>query len=197
MRAAGLRARVATIYKSTASLRSVFSRNPNLLWKHCAKKPNEVWVSDVTYLSVAGSWRYLAVVMDQNSRRIVGWSLGRGRGVSLTRAAFDQALRRRRPSRGLIFHSDRGIEYAGLAMEGRLKAVGARQSMSRGGCPGDNSHAESFFHSLKADVIHGFRFDDDRQLRACIRSYVPFYNVYRSHSSLGFVSPVEYERRCA
>src|ERR671910_3159762 len=99
MRAAGLRARVATIYMSKASLRRVFARNPNLLWKHCAKEPNRVWVSDVTYLSVAGTWRYLAVVMDQNSRRIVGWSLGRGRGVSLTRAAFDQAMRRRRPSR--------------------------------------------------------------------------------------------------
>ena len=188
---------MATIYTSKAGLRRVFARNPNLLWKHCAKRPNQVWVSDVTYLSVAGSWRYLAVIMDQASRRIVGWSLGRGRGVSLTRAAFDHAMRRRQPPRGLIFHSDRGIEYAGLEMKARLKAVGARQSMARGGCPGDNAYAESFFHSLKADVIHGFRFEDDQQLRTCIRSYVPYYNACRSHSSLGFVSPVEYERRCA
>jgi len=82
-------------------------------------------------------------------------------------------------------------------MASRLKAMGVRQSMTRGGCPGDNAHAESFFHSLKADVIHGVRFHDDKQLRTCLRSYVPFYNSYRSHSSLGFRSPIEYERRSA
>jgi len=75
--------------------------------------------------------------------------------------------------------------------------MGVRQSMTRGGSPGDNAHAESFFHSLKADVIHGVRFHDDKQLRTCLRSYVPFYNNYRSHSSLGFRSPIEYERRSA
>ena len=197
MRAAGLRARSAQIYRPKAGLRRVFARNPNLLWKHRAKRPDQVWVADVTYLSVSGSWRYLAVVMDQNSRRILGWSLGRGRGVHLTRAALDQALRKRQPPHGLIFHSDRGIEYAGFAMASRLKAMGVRQSMTRGGCPGDNAHAESFFHSLKADVIHGVRFHDDKQLRTCLRSYVPFYNSYRSHSSLGFRSPIEYERRSA
>lgn len=197
MRAAGLRGRVARIYRAQPGLHRVFARNPNLLWKHQAKQPDQVWVGDITYLSVPGGWRYLAVVMDQHSRRILGWSLGRGRGVSLTRAAFDQAVRRRHPQRGLIFHSDRGIEYAGLAMDRRLKALGVRQSMTRGGTPGDNAHAESFFHSLKADVIHGVRFADDRQLRRCLRSYVPFYNLHRSHSSLGYRSPVEFERRHA
>ena len=197
MRTAGLRGRVARIYRSNPGLHRLFEQHPNLLWKCRLRRPDQVWVADVTYLSVAGQWRYLAVVMDQYTRRILGWSLGRGRGVSLTRAAFDRAVRRRQPARGLIFHSDRGIEYAGVGMRERLKALGVRQSMTRGGCPGDNAHAESFFHSLKADVIHGRRFDNDEELRACLRWYIPFYNRERLHSSIDYLSPVEYESRLA
>jgi putative transposase len=197
MRAAGLRGRVARIYRANPGLHRIYEQHPNRLWKCRATLRDQVWVADVTYLSVDGQWRYLATVMDQYSRRILGWSLGRGRGVSLTRAAFDQAVRRRHPRRGLIFHSDRGMEYGGATMMKRLKALGVRQSMTRGGCPGDNAHAESLFHSLKADVIHGTRFSNDEQLRACLRSYVAFYNQQRTHSSLGYLSPAEYERGVA
>jgi putative transposase len=123
--------------------------------------------------------------------------MGRKRGTTLTRAAFDLAARGRTPTRGLIFHSDRGSEYAGTGLGDRLKAIGVLQSTTRGGCPADNPHAESFFHSMKADVLHGVRFTNDEQLRACIRSYIPFYNHLRSHSSLGFISPVEHEFRVA
>jgi putative transposase len=150
----------------------------------------------VTYLRVAKHWCYLAVVMDQFSRRVVGWSLRRVRGTPLTRAAFDHAFRRRRPRR-LIFHSDRGIEYAAPAFRDRLKALGVRQSMTRGGTPGDNAHAESFFHSLKADVVHGVQFASDESLRSCVRRYVRYYNHERLHSSLGYRSPAEYERQVA
>jgi len=197
MREAGLKGRVARIYRSNPRLHRFYEKYPNRLWKHQATRPNEIWVADVTYLAVGGKWRYLAVVMDQCSRRILGWSLGRKRGATLTRAAFDLASRGRSLRRGLIFHSDRGSEYAGTRIGDRLKALGVLQSMTRGGCPADNPHAESFFHSMKADVIHGVRFTDDEQLRACIRSYIPFYNRHRSHSSIGFVSPVEYESRVA
>ena len=197
MRSAGLRGRVARIYRARPGLHRLFEKHPNLLWKRSAKRPNEIWVGDVTYLALGRQWRYLAVVMDQRSRRIVGWSLGRGRGVGLTRAAFDAAIRRRRPRRGLIFHSDRGIEYAGKAMTTRLAALGVRQSMTRGGCPGDNAHAESFFHSLKADVIHGTRFSTERELRSCIQSYIYFYNQQRMHSSIDGLSPAEYESHVA
>jgi len=197
MKAAGLRGRVAQIYRSNPRLHRFYEQYPNRLWKHSATRPNEVWVADVTYLAVAGQWRYLAVVMDQCSRRILGWSLGRKRGTTLTRAALDLATRGRRLKPGLIFHSDRGSEYAGTGIGDRLKALGVLQSMTRGGCPADNPHAESFFHSLKADVIHGVRFANEEQLRSCISSYIPFYNHRRSHSSLGFVSPVEYETRVA
>ena len=118
------------------------------------------------------------------------------RGTPLTRAAFDPAFRRRRPRR-LIFHSDRGIEYAAPAFRDRLKALGVRQSMTRGGAPGDNAHAESFFHSLKADVVHGVAFSSDDSLRSCVSRYVRYYNYRRLHSSLGYLSPVEYERQAA
>jgi transposase InsO family protein len=175
----------------------MYERNPNRLWKHQARRPDRIWVADITYLPVAWKWHYLAVVMDQCSRRVLGWSLGRVRDGRLTRRALDLAVRRRRPRRGLILHSDRGSEYAGTTLRGRLKDLGLRQSMTRGGYPADNAHMESFFHSLKADVIHGVRFADDRQLRSCIRGYVRFYNHRRLHSSLGYRSPVEYERRVA
>jgi transposase InsO family protein len=197
MRVHGLRARVARLYKANPGLHGFYERNPNLVWKRRARRPDRIWVADVTYLPVAGQWRYLAAVMDQCSRRILGWSLGRVRNARLTRRAFDLAMRRRRPGRGLILHSDRGSEYGEARLRKRLRALGVRQSMTRGGCPADNTHMESFFHSMKADVIHGVRFLDDARLRSCIRSYVRFYNHSRLHSSLGYRSPVEYERRVA
>lgn len=196
MRASGLRGRVVRVYRSNPRLHRLYAQHPNRLWDSQAKRPDAIWVGDVTYLGVAKHWCYLAVVMDQFSRRVVGWSLRRVRGSRLTRAAFDHAFRRRRP-RKLIFHSDRGIEYAAPAFRDRLRALGVRQSMTRGGTPGDNAHAESFFHSLKADVVHGVAFLDDRQLRHCLRKYVWYYNHQRLHSSLGYRSPVEYERQVA
>jgi putative transposase len=197
MRTHGLRARVARVYRPNPGLHRMYERNPNLLWKHRARRPGRVWVADITFLPVAGKWHYLAMVMDQCSRRVLGWSLGRVRNGRLTRRAFDLAVRRHRPERGLILHSDRGSEYGGTTLRRRLRDLGVRQSMTRGGCPGDNAHMESFFHSMKAEVIHGARFADDSQLRSCIQAYVRFYNHERLHSSLGYRSPVEYERRVA
>jgi transposase InsO family protein len=131
------------------------------------------------------------------SRRVVGWSLAAHRGTDLTRAAFHHALRLRRPKKGLIFHSDRGSEYGGRRFIRRLRSLGLRQSMGRPGTPADNAHAESFFHSLKADVIHGVQFSDERQRRRCLTTYIAYYNRHRLHSSLGHRSPVEYESEIA
>ncbi len=197
MRLAGLRARVVRIYRSNPRLHRFFTQHPNRLWTNRATGPDQIWVADITYLRVAGRWRFLAVVMDQYSRRLLGWSLAPTRGTKLPRAAFEHALRHRRPARGLIFHSDRGSEYSAAAFRQRLTQLGIRQSMTRGGSPADNAHMESFFHSLKADVVHGVVFLDDQQLRSCLRSYVHYYNHQRLHSSLGYRSPVEYERRVA
>lgn len=197
MGAAGLRARVVRVYRSNPRLHYFYEQFPNRLWKLRPRRLNQIWVGDVTYLPLGRRWRYLAVVMDQYSRRVVGWSLAEARGAALTRAAFDLAVRHRLPCRRLIFHSDRGSEYASHAYGRRLRARGVLQSMTRGGTPSDNAHMESFFHSLKADVIHGRRFHTDAQLRRCIANYVQYYNHRRLHSALGYQSPVEYERRAA
>jgi putative transposase len=196
MAADGMRGRVARIYRSKAKLKHIHALHPNRLWGRRVRRPDSVWVGDVTYLKSDRHWCYLAIVEDQCSRRVLGWSLGRNRGVSLTRKAFDAAYRARRPKR-LIFHSDRGVEYAAPAYRDRLKALGVRQSMTTGGAPSQNPHAESFFHSFKADVIHGVEFPNDEALRACLRWYVPFYNRTRLHSSLGYRSPIEFETKVA
>lgn len=196
MGAVGMRGRISRVYRPKARLKSLYAKHPNRLWRAKARRPDQIWVGDVTYLRVDRHWCYLAVVIDQFSRRILGWSLMRTRTVTLTRAAFDAAYRRRQPRR-LIFHSDRGIEYAAPAYVDHLKSLGVRQSMTSGGAPSENAHAESFFHSLKADVIHGAEFATDESLRACLRWYVPFYNRRRLHSSLGYESPAELEKKVA
>ena len=197
MREGGLRARTARLYRANPGLHRFFAQHPNHLWGSRATGVNQIWVGDITYLSVAGQWRYLAVVMDQYSRRILAWGLGTTRDTCLTRAVFDAAMRRRRTLPGLIFHSDRGSEYASAAFRDRLAVLGVRQSMTRGGAPGDNAHMESFFHSLKADLVHGTRFLTEAGLRSELRRYLWYYNHQRLHSALGYRSPVDYERRAA
>jgi transposase InsO family protein len=197
MRAGGMRARLVQVYRPNRKLHVHYAQHPNLLWQAKVRRADQLWVGDVTYVRVGRSWRFLATVMDLYSRRILGWSLARVRSTALTRAALDYAIRRRRPEPGLIFHSDRGSEYLGAGFSGRLSGLGMRQSTTRGGCPADNAHAESLFHSMKADRLHGMVFGNDRALRRCVAAYVRYYNHQRLHSSLDYVSPVAYERRAA
>lgn len=159
--------------------------------------PNQIWVGDLTYLAVNRRWWYCAVVLDQYSRRVLAWRLSHTRDSSLTRRVIDAALHRRQPAAGLIFHSDRGSEYLGARFRQRLLLLGVQQSMTRGGAPGENAHMESFFHSLKADVIHGRQFGTVHELRQQLRRYVRYYNHQRLHSALDYNSPVDYERRAA
>ena len=192
MRAAGLRARVARVYRANPALHRFFGQHPNRLPAAGARRPDQVWVGDVTYLPVAGRWRFLAVVLDQCSRRVLAWTLGRRRDAHLTRQVLDAAVRRRRPPRGLVFHSDRGSEYVGATLRDRLRALGIRQSSALRG-PEDNAHMESFFHSLKAELVHGVRFATETALRQSITGYVRYYNHRRIHSALAYRSPVDYE----
>lgn len=194
MRMAGLRARMARLYRANPKLHAFFHL-PNAQRGVAVRHPNQVWVGDITYVPVGGRWRYLAVVLDRCSRRLLGWSLSRHRDVHLTQAALAHAVHQRSPS-GVIFHTDRGSEYAGLAFRARVKALGLVQSMNDR-VIGDNAHVESFFHSLKADVVHGVRFDTDAELRDQLRSYTWFYNHRRLHSALGYRCPVDYEARAA
>jgi len=133
--------------------------------------------------------------MDRYSRRIVGWSLGRQKDARLTLAALSHAVVNRHPRPGLIFHTDRGIEYAAFEYRDELARLGIIQSMNRPGKMNDNAHMESFFHSMKAEDLHGRRFDDDDQLRQVIRGYIAFYNQQRLHSALRYLPPAIFERQ--
>lgn len=193
MRSYGIKARVATLRYTSPNLKKFYGSLPNQQVEHPAAALNQVWVADITYLKVDGIFRYLAVVMDRCSRRIIGWALGRQRNVALTLRALNHAVARRRPPPGLIFHTDRGIEYYANAFRDRLKQLRITQSMNRPGKVTDNAFMESFFHSMKSEVIHGCTFTEDSKLLTVLRGYFPFYNRSRIHSSLNYVSPATYE----
>lgn len=195
MAAAGLRAKAVCGYRAKVAIHLRYARHPNLLWQTEVTTINAVWVGDITYFKVAGCWWYLAIVMDQYSRRILAWSLTRRRTSAVTCAVLAEAVRRR-PAKGVIFHSDRGTEYMGAAFCTAVVAHGMRQSASVRG-PGDNAHAESFWHSLKAELTRGVVFLTDHALRTALRRYIRYYNRTRLHSSLNYTSPSTFERAAA
>ena len=181
------------LYRRIPGLHGFFTSIPNRQLDRLATGPDQVWVGDITYLKVAGAWRYLAVVMDRYSRRIIGWSLGPTKDARLTLRALNHAVVHRCPRSGVIFHSDRGVEYAAYAFRNRLAALGFVQSMNRPREITDNAHMESFFHSMKSDVVHGVRFAEHAELVRLLRGYIPYYNRVRMHSGIGYSSPVDYE----
>jgi transposase InsO family protein len=206
MRAAGLRGRVVRIYRGNPTLHHFYGQHPNRVRTLRETRRNRVWVGDITYLPVGGQWRYLAVVMDRYSRRVLAWALARHRDARLTRAVLEAAVARRRPPSpavarrhprpGLIFHSDRGSEYSASLFRDCLVHVGALQSSALRG-PGENAHMESCFHSFKAERVHGVQFTTVAALRQELRRYIYYYNHQRLHSALGYRSPVDYESRSA
>jgi putative transposase len=194
MRGLHLKARANRIYRRLPGAVMATLSIPNQARGRQITGPNQVWRGDITYLKASGRWRYLAVVIDQYSRRLVGWQLGRHRTMDLTLGALDRAIARRRPKPGLVFHSDRGNEYAAYAYRDRLAHRGIAQSMNRPGSMADNAHMESFFHSMKSEAIHGIKFEKVSSLDRTVRRYIDRYNRDRLHSSLGFRSPIDYER---
>jgi transposase InsO family protein len=198
MRLAGLQGRSARLYRHSKVLqRAFYASVPHRLQETRAQAPNQVWLGDVTYLRVAGKWRYMAAVMDRHSRRIVGWSLGRRRDAALTARALRQSARNREPDPGLTFHSDRGVEYAAFEFRRQLARLGMLQSMNRAGKMNDNAHMESFFHSMKCEELYGKTFDNEEELRQVLSSYIAFYNHQRLHSSLSYLPPAVFEQRQA
>jgi putative transposase len=193
MRKNGLRSRSVRIYKRAPGSHRFFTNIPNRQRKKRITLPNQVWVGDVTYLRKGNEWRFLAAVMDKFSRKILGWAIGDKRDVNLTIKALDVAVRNRRPKPGLIFHTDRGIEYAAFAFQEHLAKLGIVQSMNRRLRMNDNAHMESFFHSLKSDEYHKKTFSSDEELEDMIKGYLPFYNQERLHSGIGYQSPVQFE----
>jgi len=157
-------------------------------------KPNRVWVSDITYVPTQEGWLYLAAVLDLCSRRIVGWSMAEHLEGTLVVDAMEMALTRRSPRPGLLVHSDRGVQYASDQFQGLLGRHHLSGSMSRKGNCYDNAVQESFFGTLKRELIHHEHYATRAQARASIFEYIEvFYNRRRLHSSLGYQSPEAFE----
>ena len=160
------------------------------------KAVNKIWVADITYIRTQGGWIYLAAVMDLYSRKIVGWALGYALRTSLVEEALRQALAMRRPAAGLLHHSDRGTQYASSAFQALLHYYKIRPSMSATGHCYDNAAMESFWSTLKTELIHRRDFQDLQQAKSALFEYIEiFYNRKRLHSALGYKSPVDFEQQ--
>lgn len=197
MREHGIQACSEQLYRRMTGLSRQFVMVKNEIRKLEVTSIDQVWVGDVTYLKVGGQWRYLATVMDRYSRRLLGWALGKERTAALARRALGHALRVRHPDGKPIFHSDRGVEYISTSYRRALKKAGLAQSVNRPRRMNDNAHMESWNKSMKSDMYHRKTFASDDELRKSIRVYVDFYNRVRLHSSLGYLSPMEFEQACA
>ena len=195
MREAGLKARAVRHYRPLAGLHRFYNAVDNK--RLGGPKPSAIdqqWVADLTYIKVKERWVYLATVMDLYSRKIISWTLGINKDAQLTLSALQKAIHRRRPNQGLIYHTDRGVEYKALIVQNLLKRNGITPSNNRAFKSIDNAEMESFFKTLKGDAVRGCVFNSIDQLRSMLRSYINhFYNRERLHSSLGYRSPVEYE----
>ena len=160
----------------------------------CAPAPDRLWTADITYLPTDEGFVYLAFILDVYSRKVVGWSMASHLRTELVAAALEMAIRRRNPSAGLINHSDRGAQYTALSFGKRLEQAGIVPSMSRVGSALDNAISESFISTLKSE-IGASRYPDRQTARASIFEFIElFYNRVRRHSSLGYLSPAEYEQ---
>jgi putative transposase len=159
-----------------------------------ARKPNEKWVADITYIPTTEGWLYLAGVLDLYSRRIVGWDMSGQIDAKLVERALRMALYQRQPDRGLIHHSDRGSQYASHAIQNILAANHIQVSMSGKSDCYDNAVMESFFSTLKNEWVHHQKYQTRSQARTDIFNYIEgFYNTVRLHSTLGYLSPTEFE----
>jgi putative transposase len=195
MREQGLVARRKRAFRVTTDSRHDFPVAPNLLRRNfAAEAPNRVWVGDITAVRTRAGWLYLAVVIDLFSRRVVGWAADTHMRTELVLAALSQAVRLRRPERGLIFHSDRGVQYASREYRDYLGRHGIKQSMSRKGDCWDNAVAESFFSTLKTELLFEELPINPGVARIAIGEYIDgYYNPVRKHSSMGYASPIKWE----
>jgi transposase InsO family protein len=199
MRELKLVARVTMVTYRNVGLREFLASGENL--RQGMKAPtaiDQVWVADITYLKVKNRWMYLSVIMDLYSRRIIAWTLAKTRTSAVTKKTLQYAVRKRKPKPGLILHTDRGIEYRSNTYQKALKLYSIRHSLNRLGHCTDNAHMESYFHSMKAELIRGRRYETEGELRSDLRHYINhFYNTKRLHSGIGYCSPIEYERLAA
>jgi transposase InsO family protein len=195
MRDLGLKAKMRRRFKVTTESRHSFPVAANILDRNFeVEKPNSVWTADISYVWTLEGWLYLAVIMDLFSRQIVGWAIDKRIKKQLALDALAMAFWRRKPLSGLLHHSDRGSQYACHDYQKRLKQYDMIPSMSRKGNCWDNAPTERFFRSLKTERLDGLRFSTRESARMEIIDYITYYNALRLHSTLGYVSPMGYEK---
>jgi putative transposase len=197
MRENRIRAKKARKYVITTDSKHSLPVAENLVARHFDRgKENSVWLSDITYIPTKKGWAYLACVMDAHTRKIVGWSLADHMRASLVSQALEGAVARVRAPRGIILHSDRGVQYASAEYRQILKSRGFIQSMSRRGNCWDNAPMESFFDTFKTEHMFHETYVDADDARSKIFEWIEvFYNRQRIHSSLGYLSPTCFEKR--
>jgi transposase InsO family protein len=183
-------------YKATTNSKHSLPVSPNLVRQDFSVAvPNLVWVTDITYVSTGEGWLYLAAVVDLYSRRVVGWATSNKIDRFLAVEALEMAITRRRPKAGLIVHSDRGSVFCSEDFRRKLEIFKCVSSMSRKGNCYDNACAESFFHSIKVEWLQHKHFYTRNQARLAIEEYIElFYNRIRLHSSIGYISPCDFEK---
>lgn len=199
MRADNLQGRVVRVTRRQPGLKGFLARGENLtLAAPPTTRINQIWVSDITYIKVSDRWVLLIVIMDRHSPRILGWSLSRTRTVADTLRELKRVIKQRQAPCDVIFHTDRGIEFTGFRFQAKLKQHRLLPSVNRLGMCTDNAHRESFFHTLKAELIRGRTFQSEQDLRNALNSYInQFYNHERPQSGIGYCSPVECENMAA
>jgi putative transposase len=191
----GIRAQVKRRFKRTTDSRHGYPVAANLVLGSDERQLKRLWVADITYIPTREGWLYLSAVMNVRSRKIIGLSMNNELTQELTMTAMREAVTRERLPEGLIHHSDRGRQYATYAYQELLKRHGIISSMSRKGNCYDNAFMESFFGTLKRELVHGERYQTRQEARLSIFEYVEvFYNRIRRHSALGHRSPEQYER---
>lgn len=195
MRQDGLRVSPRRAYRITTQSKHNRPVAPNILGREfMAPVPNHTWLSDITYVPTEQGWLYLAIVLDLYARRVVGWAMEPYLADLLTRKALKMAFTRRRPAPALLHHSDRGIQYASRGYQNLLLGQGAVISMSRKGNVLDNAPMESFFATLKKELVHRHDYQTRREAKSSIFEYIEgFYNPLRIHSALQYSTPVKYE----
>lgn len=198
MRKAGIRATKPPRWKMTTNSRHDLPRAPNLVerrFDELATEPNKLWVSDLTYVWTWQGWVYLCVFLDVFSRKVVGWAVDETMEAHIVTRAMKMAIARRSPEPGLISHSDQGSQYASKAYCDLISENAFQRSMSRKGDCWDNAVAESFFATIKRDLINRRSWASRAQVEAAVSEWIEvFYNGQRRHSALGSVSPINYER---